>query len=114
MQEWRKYVCEVSKQGICTSVGRLTPTFYEQMTAIVNVSYSLYQYGPFLVDLRDCSFVRETFHDISKDHCPGLRVHSEWIYAGLAMVSSTVMLSLIIWVLYARERDENTLQLDSS
>merc|ERR1712137_480755 len=30
--------------------------------------------------------------------------HSKWIYVGLVMVSTAVMLSLIFWVIYARER----------
>lgn len=74
------------------------------MAAAVNVSYGLYRYGPFLVDLQDCTFVRQTFTDINRTYCPGLRRHSEWIYIGLVMVSAAVMLSLIFWVIYARER----------
>ncbi|XP_047327881.1 uncharacterized protein LOC124931460 [Impatiens glandulifera] len=101
---WKNYVCEVSGNGICTTTGRLTPAIYGQMAAGVNVSYGLYTYGPFLVSLEDCSFVRETFSDIYKDHCPGLRRYSEWTYAGLFMVSAAVMLSLIFWVIYGRER----------
>lgn len=103
-QVWKNYVCEVSASGICATPGRLTPTIYGQMEAAVNVSYGLYRYGPFLVDLQDCTFVRETFTDISQSHCPDLRRHSQWIYIGLVMVSSAVMLSLIFWVIYARER----------
>ncbi|XP_048129461.1 uncharacterized protein LOC115752701 [Rhodamnia argentea] len=103
-QEWRKYVCEVSANNLCTSVGRLTPVFYDQITAIVNVSYGLYYYGPFLVDLQDCSFAREAFRQVEKDYCPGLRLYSERIYVGLALVSASVMLSLVFWVVYARER----------
>ncbi|PON77839.1 plasma membrane fusion protein [Trema orientale] len=103
-QVWKNYVCEVNSAGICATTGRLTPTFYSQMEAAVNVSYGLYRYGPFLVDLQDCTFVRETFTDISKTYCPGLRRHSQWIYIGLVMVSAAVMLSLIFWVIYARER----------
>ncbi|KAI5320745.1 PREDICTED: transmembrane [Prunus dulcis] len=101
---WKKYVCEVSVAGICTTPGRLTPTFYSQMEAAVNVSYGLYRYGPFLVDLQDCTFVRDAFTDVSNRNCPGLRKYSGWIYIGLVMVSTAVMLSLIFWVIYARER----------
>ncbi|KAI3951634.1 hypothetical protein MKW92_048628 [Papaver armeniacum] len=68
---------------ICTTVGRITPKFYTQMSAAVNVSYGLYTYGPFLVDLEDCTFVRDTFSTIGTDY---------------------LMLSLIFWVIYARER----------
>ncbi|KAA8521611.1 hypothetical protein F0562_012284 [Nyssa sinensis] len=103
-QVWRNYVCQVSSRGICTTTGRLTPTFYNQMAAAVNVSYGLYHYGPFLVDLQDCTFVRQTFGDIYTGHCPGLRRHSEWIYVGLVLVSAAVMLSLLFWVIYGRER----------
>ncbi|XP_040996494.1 uncharacterized protein LOC121242653 [Juglans microcarpa x Juglans regia] len=101
---WKKYTCQVSASGICTTPGRVTPTYYNQMAASVNVSYGLYRYAPFLVGLQDCTFVRETFTAISNDHCPGLRKYSEWIYVGLVMVSAAVMLSLIFWVIYARER----------
>ncbi|KAF6140348.1 hypothetical protein GIB67_011367 [Kingdonia uniflora] len=103
-QVWQKYVCEVSADGICTTVGRVTPQIYNQMTAAVSVSYGLYRYGPFLVQLEDCMFVRETFTKISGEHCPGLRKYTNWIYIGLVLVSASVMLSLIFWVIYARER----------
>ncbi|XP_020528139.1 uncharacterized protein LOC18442530 isoform X2 [Amborella trichopoda] len=103
-QVWRGYVCEVSSSGLCTSVGRLTPDMYNQMVAATNVSYGLYRYGPFLTQLEDCTFVRETFNTISDRDCPGLRRYSKLIYIGLVMVSSAVMLSLIFWVIYSRER----------
>ncbi|RVX05202.1 hypothetical protein CK203_020125 [Vitis vinifera] len=80
------------------------PSYYNQMVAAVNVSYGLYHYGPYLVDLQDCTFVRQTFTVISDDHCPELRKYSKWIYTGLVMVSVAVMMSLIFWVIYARER----------
>ncbi|XP_042484416.1 uncharacterized protein LOC122064724 [Macadamia integrifolia] len=103
-QVWRNYVCEVSANGTCTTVGRMTPSMYNQMAAAVNVSYGLYRYAPFLVQLEDCTFVRDTFTEINMDYCPGLRRYSKWVYVGLVMVSAAVMLSLIFWVLYARER----------
>ncbi|KAA8541955.1 hypothetical protein F0562_023107 [Nyssa sinensis] len=103
-QVWENYVCQVSGSNICTTVGRLTPDMYNQMNAAVNVSYGLYRYSPFLVGLLDCSFVRETFSGIKDYHCPDLMQYSKWIYIGLAMVSASVMLSLIFWILYARER----------
>ncbi|KAA8540523.1 hypothetical protein F0562_024558 [Nyssa sinensis] len=103
-QVWKKYVCQVSDSNICTTVGRLTPEMYDQMTSAVNVSYGLNHYGPFLVDLLDCTFVRETFIGIKDHYCPNLRKYCKWIYIGLDMVSAAVMLSLIFWVLYARER----------
>ncbi|CAL5375580.1 unnamed protein product [Camellia sinensis] len=103
-QVWKNYECQVSKNNTCITVGRLTPDMYTQMTNAVNVSYGLYRYSPFLISLLDCSFVRETFTAISDDHCPDLRQYSKWIYIGLAMVSAAVMLSLVFWILYERER----------
>ncbi|CAI0388902.1 unnamed protein product [Linum tenue] len=103
-QAWKAYVCQVSSSGICTTPGRLTPSLYSQMSSAVNVSYGLYRYGPFLVELEDCTFVRRTFTDINASYCPDLRRYTQWIYVGLVIVSAAVMLSLIFWVIYARER----------
>lgn len=106
MQVWKNYVCEVSVSdpAVCSTVGRLTPEYYEEMSAAINVTYGLYRYAPFLVDLQDCTFVRQTFSDISRKHCPSLRQYTEWVYTGLVVVSAAVMLSLVFWVIYARER----------
>ncbi|KAL4029169.1 hypothetical protein IC575_012393 [Cucumis melo] len=101
---WKDFTCQVSASGICTTTGRLTPSLYNQMTAAANVSYGLYRYGPFLVELVDCTFVRQVFTDISNNHCPGLRLYTKWIYVGLVLMSSAVMFSLIFWIIYARER----------
>lgn len=101
---WKNYVCQVSPDNVCITVGRLRPAMYEQMASVVNVSYGLYHYGPFLTDLVDCTFVREAFSGIYNDHCPDLKKYSEWVYIGLTLVSSSVALSMILWVLYARER----------
>ncbi|XP_062163196.1 uncharacterized protein LOC133870154 [Alnus glutinosa] len=101
---WGIYVCQVSAAGICTTTGRLTPTFYNQMTTGVSMGLAFNNYAAFLVELQDCTFVRETFSEIYRDHCPGLRQYSRWIYLGLVMVSTSVMLSLIFWVIYGRER----------
>ncbi|KAL5074696.1 hypothetical protein RYX36_013680 [Vicia faba] len=103
-QVWKKYVCELSPAGICGTPGRMTPAISAQIEAAVNVSYALYHYVPFLVELQDCTFVCKTFTDINKDYCPGLRKSSKWIYVGLVTVSGGVMLSMILWVVYARER----------
>lgn len=97
-------VCEVDPNGICITTGRLTPAMYNQISAAVNVSYGLQNYGPDLVALQDCSFVRETFTSIYSDHCPDLRRYSRWVYAGLVLVSFAVMLSLVFWVVFGRER----------
>ena len=104
MQVWKNYVCQVSPSGICATTGRLTPTIYGQMAAAVNVSFGLYHYGPFLVDLEDCDFVRQTFGDIYSIYCPGLQRYSKWVYIGLVMVGLAVLLSLTFWVIYGRER----------
>ncbi|XP_059303504.1 uncharacterized protein LOC132055607 [Lycium ferocissimum] len=103
-QVWRIYVCQVSASNVCTTVGRLTPSMYDQMTAVVNVSNGLYHSGPFLSELLDCTFLRDTLTVIHNDHCPDLKQYNKWVYVGLALVSAAVMLSLICWVLYARER----------
>nr|GEV02974.1 chaperonin like [Tanacetum cinerariifolium] len=103
-QVYSQFVCQVSPSGICITTGRLTPNFYSQMSAGIKLSYGLYLYGPFLVELQDCTFVRQTFTDITRDHCPGLRRYSNWIYIGLLFVSLAVMLSLVFWVIYGRER----------
>jgi len=107
LQVWKNYECQsktVSGAEICATVGRVTPSIYRQMAAGVNVSQGLYQYGPFLIQLEDCTFVRDTFTTINQGYCPGLERYSKWVYVGLVMVSSAVMLSLIFWVIYARER----------
>ncbi|KVH90275.1 hypothetical protein Ccrd_007737 [Cynara cardunculus var. scolymus] len=101
---YSKFVCQVSASGVCTTAGRLTPDSFNQMSAGIELSYSLYLYGPFLVELQDCTFVRQTFTDISQDHCPGLCRYLNWIYIGLFMVSLAVMLSLVFWVILGRER----------
>ncbi|XP_068308045.1 uncharacterized protein [Pyrus communis] len=101
---WGKYVCQVSPNGICTTAGRLTPTFYSQMSTGVSLCNGLYNYAPILVQLQDCTFARETFSDVYRDHCPGLSRYSRWIYIGLVIVSTSVMLSLLFWVIYGRER----------
>ncbi|KAL9168170.1 hypothetical protein ABFS82_05G143000 [Erythranthe guttata] len=103
-QVWSGYVCETSANGTCVTMGRLNPTLYGQMAATVNVSNGLNEYGPFLVELEDCTFGRETFMDIQEIYCPGLREHSRRIYVGLVMVATAVMLSLVFWVIYGRER----------
>ncbi|XVF26513.1 hypothetical protein REPUB_Repub14bG0023200 [Reevesia pubescens] len=103
-EEWKKYVCQVSAAGICTTSGRLTPDMYNQMSSAVNVSFGLYNYSPFLASVVDCTMIRNTFRDISQNNCPWLRRYSQWVYIGLVTATDSVMFSLIFWVLYARER----------
>ncbi|XP_038718362.1 uncharacterized protein LOC120011341 isoform X3 [Tripterygium wilfordii] len=97
-QEWKKYVCQVSADGICTTVGRLTPTAYDQMMAAVNTSSEITSFGPFLADLVDCTTVRNTFRDISKTYCPGLRRNSFRTYMGMVIVSAAMAFSQIFWL----------------
>ncbi|KAJ3704681.1 hypothetical protein LUZ61_008386 [Rhynchospora tenuis] len=104
---WKAYECQtaiVNGNEICTTVGRITPSLYSQMIAATSVSKGLYQYGPFLTQLEDCSFARETFAAISTNNCPGLDKYTRWIYIGLDLVSAAVMLSLIFWIIFVRER----------
>ncbi|TYJ13878.1 hypothetical protein E1A91_A10G079500v1 [Gossypium mustelinum] len=104
IQEWNKYVCQVSGAGICSTTGRLTPDLYKQMSAAVNVSYALYSYGPFLASLVDCSMIRDTLKDMHQHHCPGLRKQSQRVYIGLLVATVSVMFCLFFWVFYGRER----------
>ncbi|CAL5328623.1 unnamed protein product [Camellia sinensis] len=101
---WKNYTCQVSTSGICTTPGRLTPMGYNDLTASLNVSYGLYYYSPFLVDLVDSTYLKTTFDDISRNYCPGMRQSTRWIYVGFTVVSAAVMLSLVLWIVYGRER----------
>ncbi|EPS66145.1 hypothetical protein M569_08631, partial [Genlisea aurea] len=105
-QVWRNYECGVSSNdaNVCRTTGRLTPAMYAQMSGAVNVSDTLYRYGPFLTDLVDCSVLRDVFTRIYDGHCPDLRRYTRWVYVGLGFVSAGVLLSLVFWVIYARER----------
>ncbi|KAM7508280.1 hypothetical protein LguiA_018733 [Lonicera macranthoides] len=101
---WKNHVCEVSANGMCLSQGRLTPDNYTQLTASVNVSYGLYKYSPFIIDLIDSTFIKETFSNINEHNCPSLTKYSEWTYSGFIMSSTALMLSMIIWLIYASQR----------
>ncbi|KAJ3695521.1 hypothetical protein LUZ60_000898 [Juncus effusus] len=106
-QVWKQFECQtkiVSGSEICSTRGRVTPAIYSQLLAALNVSSGIYQYGPFLYQLEDCTFVRDTFTSISSSNCPGLERYSKWVYVGLVLVSTAVMASLVFWVVYARER----------
>lgn len=103
---WKNFICQVSGSDECTTVGRLTPSMYQQMSSAVNVSYGLSRYSPFLANLMDCTFVRDTFRVIHDDHCPDLKLYSKWIYIGLAMVASAVGLSLLFWLFYSKQRHQ--------
>ncbi|KAF7004422.1 hypothetical protein CFC21_019645 [Triticum aestivum] len=105
--EWKRFQCQakgpVGKE-VCTTVGRVTPAAYNQMTAAASISMGLYEYGPFLMNLQDCTFVRETFTSISVNNCPGLRYFSKTVYHGLILVSASVMVSIVCWMVHTRQR----------
>uniref|UniRef100_M4F274 Uncharacterized protein n=1 Tax=Brassica campestris TaxID=3711 RepID=M4F274_BRACM len=103
-QIYKGFVCQVNAEGICITQGRLTQASYDQMMGAINVAFTLDHYSPFLASIADCSFVRDTFRDITTKNCPGLTITSQWIYAGLASLSGAVMFSLIFWMIFVRER----------
>lgn len=106
-QVWKNYECDVTVINgieICKTVGRVTPTIYNEMNSAVRVGFAVHHYGPFLVQLEDCTFVRQTFATIHKNNWPGLKKYTNWVFAGLTLVAAAVMLSTVLWVIYARER----------
>ncbi|KAH6827780.1 transmembrane protein [Perilla frutescens var. hirtella] len=112
---WQNYTCTVSGYGLCTSVGRLTPSMYTELVAAVNVSYALEHYAPLLLNLQNCNFVRDTFRNITTSYCPPLEHYLRVVNAGLALISVGVMLSLALWILYANrpQREEVFAKLSS-
>ncbi|KAF3450928.1 hypothetical protein FNV43_RR07017 [Rhamnella rubrinervis] len=112
--EWRNYVCEVSETGRCTTVGRLRPNMYEELVGTLNVSYALYHYGPFLVDVEECLSVRDAVREIGEDHCPSLRRHTICIAMLLAMVSASLMVSVIFWLLHSRHNQKCSYRITAS
>ncbi|KAJ6853644.1 uncharacterized protein M6B38_113470 [Iris pallida] len=105
---WQQYTCEVSETGFCTSAGRITPDIYSQLVTAVNVSFALDHYTPLLLSLRDCHFVRDTFRSITTMYCPSLEHALRIVNAGLALISTGVMLCLVLWIMYANrpQREE--------
>ncbi|CAA7032910.1 unnamed protein product [Microthlaspi erraticum] len=101
---WSSFVCQVNTNGTCGTTGRLTPVLYGQMSTAVSISTGLIRDAPFLVQLQDCSYAKQTFRDITNDHCPGLQRYGYWVYVGLAILATAVMLSLLFWIIYSRER----------
>ncbi|KAF3787041.1 hypothetical protein EJ110_NYTH23323 [Nymphaea thermarum] len=100
-QVWQNYICMVSSQEVCISPGRVTPDAYQQLVTAVNVSYALYHYTPFLLNLQNCNFVRDTFNTITTSYCPRLERRLKLVVAGLVLISVGVMLCLVLWILYA-------------
>lgn len=103
-QAWSSFVCQVNQNGTCITTGRLTPALYGQMASCANISTGLINNAPFLVQLQDCSYAKQTFRDITNNNCPGLRRYGYRVYVGLAILSTAVMLSLVFWIICSRER----------
>eukprot|EP00252_Welwitschia_mirabilis_P027064 TRINITY_DN9148_c0_g1_i5.p1 TRINITY_DN9148_c0_g1~~TRINITY_DN9148_c0_g1_i5.p1 ORF type:complete len:385 (+),score=56.24 TRINITY_DN9148_c0_g1_i5:375-1529(+) len=103
-EAWKNYTCSVSSSGNCATRGRLTPAIYNELVVAVQISYGLYHYAPFLISLEDCSFVRDAFRNVSHDYCPGLRKQLRWVYIGLTFVATGILLSIVFWVVYSKQR----------
>ncbi|KAK1324944.1 hypothetical protein QJS10_CPA01g01415 [Acorus calamus] len=105
---WRNYTCMVSDSGMCISPGRVTPDIYNQLVSAVNASYALYYYAPFLLSLQSCGFVRATFNSIISHYCPRLEHDLAMVNAGLALISTGVLLCLVLWILHTNrpQREE--------
>lgn len=86
----------------------MTTKIYNELVAAVNVSYALDHYTPFLLSLQDCKFVRETFNSITTIYCPHLKFDLRLVNAGLALISTGIVLCLIVWIFYANrlQREE--------
>ena len=70
-----------------------------------NISDLLCLHGPLLARLVDCSFVVDFFYQISKDDCPTtFRRYNNQIFIGRVLVSPAVMFSVILWMVFVRER----------
>ncbi|PWZ57216.1 hypothetical protein Zm00014a_014182 [Zea mays] len=94
-QAWQRYVC----RGVSADAASGA-----ELTGAADVSYGLYHYGPALVALADCTFVRETFRSIGDDHCPGLSRYSGQVFRGLLAAAVAVLLAVLLWVVHSRER----------
>ncbi|KAK8918394.1 hypothetical protein KSP39_PZI021123 [Platanthera zijinensis] len=108
-EEWKRFICDtkvVSRNEICSSVGRVTPSIYGEMTNAVGMSQGLYLYVPFLVKIADCTLVREAFDTISENFCPSLEHYSRLIYIGLNIETTATMLSLVFWMALVAQRIE--------
>ncbi|KAJ1410076.1 putative UPF0481 protein [Sesbania bispinosa] len=101
---YQSFMCNTSPSGLCITIGRLTPSLYTKVVVAANMSDTLHRHGPFLAHLVDCSFVAETFAQISKENCSSLRQYSNQVFIGLLLVSVAVMFSVILWVVFVRER----------
>lgn len=103
-QAYQSFLCNTAPSGLCITMGRLTPSLYTKIMVATNLSDTLHRHGPLLARLVDCSFVVDTFDQINKDDCSPFRRYSNQIFIGLVLVSIAVMFSVILWVIFVRER----------
>ncbi|QCE02138.1 hypothetical protein DEO72_LG8g149 [Vigna unguiculata] len=82
----------------------ITLTGAPTVMVATNLSDSLYRNGPVFALLLNCSLVIETFDEINNNDCPSFKINSHQIYIGLALVSTAVMCSVILWVVFVKER----------
>jgi len=68
------------------------------------MSGTLCRHGPLLAHLLDCSFVVDTFDQISKDDCSMFRRYNNQIFIDLVLVLVAIMFSMILWIVFVRER----------
>ncbi|XP_002993030.2 uncharacterized protein LOC9652148 [Selaginella moellendorffii] len=101
---WSRYVCQAPTGTTCATPGRMTPQINDQVMKSVSVATGLVVNVPFLVNVENCVFVRETFQTIIRERCPGLRKYTRWIYIGLALASAGTMLSIVFWIIAARRK----------
>jgi len=97
---WLNYTCMAQDTDLCSGNKTLTYDIYGQLVLAANVSYALYHYAPFLLNLQDCKFVRATFSAIASQYCPPLEHDLGLVSAGLALIASGFVLYLI-WMLFA-------------
>ncbi|KAJ3700773.1 hypothetical protein LUZ61_004478 [Rhynchospora tenuis] len=99
---WQNYTCTDSGARSCSyKHTTVDPIIYNQLVVAANVSYALYYYTPLLLNLQDCKFVRDTFNSITTQYCPNLDRNLKLVCAGLALISTGVLLCLVLWVFYA-------------
>ncbi|XP_047337380.1 uncharacterized protein LOC124941150 [Impatiens glandulifera] len=97
-----EYVCEVSSDA------------YTELISSLNVSYALYEYGSFLVDLVDSTYAKETFMDISNNFFPSLRHSTKLMCVGFIMVAAASMFSLRSRKKPSKIRDETNEPISST
>lgn len=113
LQVWQNYTCKVDDSGMCRTPGRVTPYFYQELASAVQEIYALQHYTPPLLSLQDCNFVRNTFQNITSNHCPPLVHYLKIVNVGLGLISAGVLLCLVLWALYANRprREEEFVKL---